>query len=536
MRKWIIRSRLCLRGFKDLDRDSVASYAGTSQRFSQRILCSEAVIRGWDIATTDISKAFLQGVTYKELAELTKEPLREVNFELPAYCIPYLRMIPGWEDFNPATEVIHCDKPGTGCNDAPRCFSLKLAKVTKDLCGMNQCTVDNELCYLHETVGQVVTHEANGGKTGEPQLRLRALMAKHVDDLKLTGNKETVIWILSCIEKVFGKLKIEWNNFTNCGISHTQDADTKAISLDQHEYVSQIKTIAHCELSTKSADDYAGAELHALYWSILGAINYALMTRCDIAVFVSALQRHAQKPKIVHCKRLNAVVRWAQRNPQKVWYRPLFESKANDTGTHLRLYSDAAFKREEESGHSIRGALYIRCRGSKFEDMKCSTHGHLIDHVSRNQRRVVRSTFSAELGGAGDTIDKAFILAQIFHEINTGQNTSATARHLRMYGGYTIPMCLYIDALSVFTAIVATFIKTPAENGLLVHLHYIRELLDYGVLDAFAWTDTRDMLADGMTKGAIDRKDLHEVMAGNIRILHDTIRLWRPSTRQVLEQ
>ena len=52
----------------------------------------------------------------------------------------------------------------------------------------------------------------------------------------------------------------------------------------------------------------------------------------------------------------------------------------------------------------------------------------------------------------------------------------------------------------------------------------------------FAWTDTRDMLADGMTKGAIDRKDLHEVMAGNIRILHDTIRLWRPSTRQVLEQ
>ena len=67
-------------------------------------------------------------------------------------------------------------------------------------------------------------------------------------------------------------------------------------------------------------------------------------------------------------------------------------------------------------------------------------------------------------------------------------------------------------------------------------VNYIRELLDYGVLDAFAWTDTRDMLADGMTKGAIDRKDLHEVMAGNICILHDTIRLWRPSTRQVLEQ
>ena len=30
---------------------------------------SEAVLRGWDLVTTDISKAFLQGVTYEELAE-----------------------------------------------------------------------------------------------------------------------------------------------------------------------------------------------------------------------------------------------------------------------------------------------------------------------------------------------------------------------------------------------------------------------------------------------------------------------------------
>ena len=41
----IIRSRLCLRGFKDMDKDSVAKYAGTSQRHSQRLLCSEAVLQ-----------------------------------------------------------------------------------------------------------------------------------------------------------------------------------------------------------------------------------------------------------------------------------------------------------------------------------------------------------------------------------------------------------------------------------------------------------------------------------------------------------
>ena len=59
-----------------MHKDDVASYAGTSQIYSQRILVSEAALRGWDLATTDISSAFMQWNTYKELAELTGEPLR----------------------------------------------------------------------------------------------------------------------------------------------------------------------------------------------------------------------------------------------------------------------------------------------------------------------------------------------------------------------------------------------------------------------------------------------------------------------------
>ena len=122
----VIRARLCLRGFKDHDKEEIAKYAGTSARSSQKILVSEAVRNGWDVCTTDISKAFLQGVTYKELAQLTGEPMREVNFYLPGYNIPMLRQLKGFEDFDPMHEVLHSDKPGTGLVDAPRAFSLKL--------------------------------------------------------------------------------------------------------------------------------------------------------------------------------------------------------------------------------------------------------------------------------------------------------------------------------------------------------------------------------------------------------------------------
>ena len=68
----VIRARLTVRGFKDQDKGVTASYAGTSSRYAQKLLISEAVRQGCDIATTEKPKAFLQGVTYGELAELTK--------------------------------------------------------------------------------------------------------------------------------------------------------------------------------------------------------------------------------------------------------------------------------------------------------------------------------------------------------------------------------------------------------------------------------------------------------------------------------
>ena len=100
-------------------------------------------------------------------------------------------------------------------------------------------------------------------------------------------------------------MKIEWHNFTNCGVRHTQDKVTKSISLDQVEYASALRTIAHAELSSKKSDEAAGPELHSLYRSLLGVVAFLLLTRIDVAVFVSALQRWGHAPMIIHVKRLN---------------------------------------------------------------------------------------------------------------------------------------------------------------------------------------------------------------------------------------
>ena len=118
------------------------------------------------------------------------------------------------------------------------------------------------------------------------------------------------------------------------------------------------------------------------------------------------------------------------------------------------------------------------------------------------------------------------MLAVILHEMLTGQPSAAKARDLRETGGFAVPMVLYIDALSVYAAVTANQIKIPADSSVLCYLQYLRELLEHRVLHALVWVDTRDMVADGMTKGAVERKDIHATMLGNV-INNHPMKLWR---------
>ena len=75
--------RLALRGFKDIQADELEAFAATASRQSQRILCSELACRPhWKFVSLDVNKAFLQGMTYKEIHDLTGEAEREVHFTL----------------------------------------------------------------------------------------------------------------------------------------------------------------------------------------------------------------------------------------------------------------------------------------------------------------------------------------------------------------------------------------------------------------------------------------------------------------------
>ena len=111
------------------------------------------------------------------------------------------------------------------------------------------------------------------------------------------------------------------------------------------------------------------------------------------------------------------------------------------------------------------------------------------------------------------------------HEMLRGQLTAAAARDIRLDGGFCVPLVLYVDATSVYAAVTATFVKTPAEKSLLRHVQFTRELLDRGVFQATCWIDTRDVIANGLTKGCVDRALLHLAMDGRFQFQHE-VKVW----------
>ena len=80
------------------------------------------------------------------------------------------------------------------------------------------------------------------------------------------------------------------------------------------------------------------------------------------------------------------------------------------------------------------------------------------------------------------------------------------------------------DGMSLLTALENVVAKIPTEASTLHHVQWLQELTRTRVLDAAVWVDTRDMIADGMTKGAVPRSVIREAQeAGCWRLAHD----WR---------
>ena len=82
-----------------------------------------------------------------------------------------------------------------------------------------------------------------------------------------------------------------------------------------------FKPISHADMIGAAGEMDATQELIELFWSLLGAAAYFLLTQYQMLVYIVSLQRKTKKPQIIHIRRLNAVVRIVQTRPAHLHYQ-----------------------------------------------------------------------------------------------------------------------------------------------------------------------------------------------------------------------
>jgi hypothetical protein len=242
-----------------------------------------------------------------------------------------------------------------------------------------------------------------------------------------------------------------------------------------------------------------------------------------MACYIVALQRVTHKLTIEDVRKLNVITRKVKESPVTITFAPL----GYDTHEHLTVFSDAGFKKEELDGYALRGALYIRHKQPLYRDdgtpIGKDTNGHVILADSRSIKTVCRSTYAAELMSATTATDVLIPLTVTLYELRYGPLGAEKLRLIREQGwthDNFIRTQIMIDAKSVFESLRATVFKPPVEHSLSGHVLWLREMQDKGLISSIVWTDTRDMYADGLTKGIINRDALYEAMSGIIKLRH----------------
>ncbi len=70
---WIIKSRLCARGYLDAQKWQLTKSSTTATRLSQKLVLSHAALNKFVVETLDVSNAFLKGVDFANIKKMCKE-------------------------------------------------------------------------------------------------------------------------------------------------------------------------------------------------------------------------------------------------------------------------------------------------------------------------------------------------------------------------------------------------------------------------------------------------------------------------------
>lgn len=303
-------------------------------------------------------------------------------------------------------------------------------------------------------------------------------LAVYVDDLLIIGpNKTKIAEVKAALSKEFKMTDLGPCKFF-LGMELRRDRVNRTIYLNQHAYIKEMlvklnlwndtKTGAvpmTCKLEPGPEGYTAPEEFKLKYQSTVGSLMYAMLgTRPDIAYAVSAISRYSSNPHDLHWQAVVRILRYLRGT---IGYELVYSGSL----TPLTGYSDSDWGGDNSTRRSTSGFVFNLGSGS-------------ITWQSKRQPTVALSTCEAELIGQTVATKEAVWLRNLLKELGQEQVNSTV-----LFGDNQGAIALS---------------KNPhGYHGRSKHIDiqhkFVTEKVADGTVDV-QWTDTSQMVADGLTK------------------------------------
>ncbi|KAH9714143.1 reverse transcriptase Ty1/copia-type domain-containing protein [Citrus sinensis] len=427
------KARLVTKGFLQTPSvDFNETFSPVVKAATIRIILTLAVNSNWILRQVDINNAFLNG-------DLTEEV--------------YMPQPEGFENKSKPNYICKLNKALYGLRQAPRAWfdKLKSALYSWDF---ENSKYDTSL-FFRRTKSDII------------------IMLIYVDDIIITGSSsKDVEEVIVKLSKTFALKDLGSLNFF-LGIQVTRNQDT--ILLSQTKYVQDLLIkveMANCKgidtpfSTSEKLKRNEGAKFHdpTFYRSVIGSLQYAVLTRPELAFYVSKLSQFMSNPRQSHWIACKTVLRYLK-NTMNMCLR-IKKSEYFD----LIAYTDADWASDPDDRRSISGyCVYLG--------------NNLVAWSSRKQGVVARSTAESEYRAM------ALCSAEI-----TWISSLLTELELKIQG---TPMILS-DSTSA-AAIAANPVYHSRTKHFEIDLHFIRDKVMKGEIE-ITYVASKDQTADVLTK------------------------------------